>query len=179
MSFPKILSRTRTRLSPWVEVIEKLVQFEPGKAAEAYHFMSQAPYIGVLARTPDGRIALVRQFRPAVEAFTWEFPAGTIDPGESPEQTARRELLEETGLETLELVHLGEFYPDTGRLQILSHMFYARTGAPPDAFAGEPGLTVRYVTHNELKGMIAAGEFRYLGHLALYAAVLVRGIDLG
>lgn len=46
---------------------------------------------------PDNKLLLVRQYRPPVEAWTLEFPAGLVDDGESPEQTALRELREETG----------------------------------------------------------------------------------
>lgn len=48
---------------------------------------------------PDGKIILVRQFRPPVWQYVIEFPAGLIDPGESAEETAVRELREETGFE--------------------------------------------------------------------------------
>src|SRR5580700_4195991 len=43
------------------------------------------------------RILLVRQYRLPAERFLWELPAGSVDPGEKPLQTARRELKEETG----------------------------------------------------------------------------------
>ncbi|MFW6367109.1 MAG: NUDIX domain-containing protein [bacterium] len=52
----------------------------------------------ILARLqPGNELLLVRQYRPPVEAWTIEFPAGLVDDEESPEQTARRELREETG----------------------------------------------------------------------------------
>jgi 8-oxo-dGTP pyrophosphatase MutT (NUDIX family) len=46
---------------------------------------------------PSGRLVLIRQYRPPVDAFVIEFPAGLVDPGETPEQAAEREVLEETG----------------------------------------------------------------------------------
>jgi len=46
---------------------------------------------------PSNRVLITRQFRPPANRYVLEFPAGIIDPGETPEQTARRELLEETG----------------------------------------------------------------------------------
>ncbi|MBI5100648.1 MAG: NUDIX hydrolase [Nitrospirae bacterium] len=47
--------------------------------------------------TGDGSVILIRQFRPAVDAYVIELPAGLVDPGEKPEDAARRELIEETG----------------------------------------------------------------------------------
>lgn len=46
---------------------------------------------------PSGRVILIRQYRPPAGTFMIEFPAGLIDDGEAPEQTAERELMEETG----------------------------------------------------------------------------------
>ena len=43
------------------------------------------------------RVLLVRQYRLPAAKYLWELPAGTVDPGEKPLQTARRELIEETG----------------------------------------------------------------------------------
>jgi len=54
----------------------------------------------------DGRVLLIRQFRPPVGAPVLELPAGLIDPGETPAATARRELIEETGYEAGRLTPL-------------------------------------------------------------------------
>jgi len=176
--YPRIVSRKVTRLSPWVEVVEKQVQFEAGKELQTYHCLTQADYVSMLVRAADGRFPLIRQYRPAVETFTWELPAGTLDPGESPEQAARREVLEETGLEAGELLDLGDLFPDTGRLQVHCHPFYVTTLPQEARPISEEGLTLRYVDHAELKRMMICGEFRYSVHLAVYAAALVRGISL-
>ncbi len=52
----------------------------------------------IVATDRQGRVALVRQFRPATRQELIELPAGTLEPGEEPLETARRELEEETGL---------------------------------------------------------------------------------
>ena len=53
--------------------------------------------VAALPVLADGRVVLVRQYRYAVDALVWELPAGRRDPGETPEEGARRELEEEVG----------------------------------------------------------------------------------
>jgi ADP-ribose pyrophosphatase len=53
--------------------------------------------VGIVPITEEGEIILIRQFRPPVNSFVIELPAGLCDSGESPEAAAGRELIEETG----------------------------------------------------------------------------------
>jgi len=177
-SSPEVMCREVVYSSPWMALIEKQVKLIPEKNAELFYCITQAPYVSILAQTPDGRIPLVRQFRPCVEEYTWEFPGGTLDAGETAEVAARRELLEEAGLNVLKIKYLGNFYPDTGRLQIDSHAFYAKTTDVNEAFVPEKGMTVKYVTPKTLRQMILTGEFKPQLHLAILAVVGLHGIDL-
>ena len=69
--------------------------------------------VAVLA-VEGGRVLLERQYRVPVGEWVYEIPAGTMEPGEEPEETARRELVEETGYEASRLRRLLEFYPSPG-----------------------------------------------------------------
>lgn len=61
------------------------------------------------------RILVNREFRMAVGAWVYNFPAGLIDPGEKPDESAKRELWEETGLELYEITdHIGPSYSAVG-----------------------------------------------------------------
>src|SRR5215472_13148091 len=96
-----------------------------------------ADYISIVALTPSGKIPIVRQYRPALEAFAWELPAGLVDPGEDPADGCRRELLEETGF-TARAVHaLGENSACTGRLNNRIHNFFVEAGERTRAFEPE------------------------------------------
>jgi ADP-ribose pyrophosphatase len=64
--WPKIKARRVTTISPWMEVIAREVEFAPGAAPETYHSVGQPDYLAIVALTPDGRIPLVRQYRPAL-----------------------------------------------------------------------------------------------------------------
>ena len=70
---------------------------EPGGLEVEREVVRHSGAAVLLPVTDDGRLVLVRQYRYAVDQHLWEVPAGTIAPGEQPRETARRELVEETG----------------------------------------------------------------------------------
>jgi ADP-ribose pyrophosphatase len=74
---------------------------------------------------PDPRILLLRQFRHAADGFIWEIPAGRLDPGETPETCARRELAEETGMRASQIERLTTFYTTPGFTDERIHLFLA------------------------------------------------------
>lgn len=76
-------------------------------------------------RGSDPRILLLRQFRHAADGFIWEIPAGRLDPGETPEACARRELAEETGMRASRLNRLTTFYTTPGFTDERIHLFLA------------------------------------------------------
>lgn len=171
--WPKITGRRVTELSPFVDIVERKVEFSEGGEAQIYHAVSQADYVAVVARTPDGRIPLVRQFRPAIERFTWELPAGLVDAGEDPARTASRELLEETGYPTLKLTALGTTAPCTARFSNWLHSYFVETGERVASFRPEAGLEIRLADPQELAGLISSGEFISQHHIgALFQASL-------
>jgi len=86
----------------------------------------------VVATTEDnGSLVLIEQFRIPFEAEVLEFPAGLIDPGETPQQTACRELAEETGY-TGKVIHVGPGVSTTAGLSTeIVHMVYMLVGEEP------------------------------------------------
>lgn len=73
----------------------------------------------------DGTIMLLRQFRYPPKKVFLEVPAGKLDPGESPKTTAKRELLEESGLNCRNLQRTGSFYPAIGYADEIIYSFVA------------------------------------------------------
>jgi len=122
--------------TPWFELVAK----HPIGYAQPHYSIRARDYVMVVAVTAAGRLLLVRQFRPAVDATTLEFPSGHIESDETPIQAARRELLEETGHVAPELEPLGRLAPDTGRLGNRLWCFYAAGAAPSPSgdFRPEP-----------------------------------------
>ncbi|MER6365657.1 NUDIX hydrolase [Kitasatospora sp. NPDC001527] len=69
----------------------------PDGREEVYHLADEYAAAAVVALTTDQRIVLTRQFRPGPRTVLYELPGGVVDPGESPQDAAARELAEETG----------------------------------------------------------------------------------
>ncbi len=69
---------------------------------------------GIVALTSQKEILLIRQYRYPTGQDLWEIPAGKLDPGENPLQTAQRELKEETGCQAANWQLLSEFYSSPG-----------------------------------------------------------------
>lgn len=83
--------------------------------------------VGVLAQQPNGQFLLVRQYRKAVEREVIEIVAGLREPDEPPEETARRELAEETGTEAGEMIFLGSCLASPGYTDEIDHLFFTKT----------------------------------------------------
>jgi 8-oxo-dGTP pyrophosphatase MutT (NUDIX family) len=174
--WPKIRSRHTIAVSQWMDVIAREVEFTAGAEPQIYHAVSQLDYLAVVAVTPDGRIPIVRQYRPAVEAFTWELPAGLVDRGEEPIAAASRELLEETGYPAVAIHSLGApAAACTGRLSNHVHSFFVRAGEQLAGFVAEPGLAVALKTPAELAELIKAGGFVQQLHLGALLLAELRG----
>ena len=180
MDWPKIVNRRATRLSPWVEIIEREVEFTPGAKPDIYHSVSQTDYVAIVARTPDGKIPIVRQYRPALENFTWELPAGMLDQDEQPIDCCRRELLEETGFPALNGTRTRQLTRPARRgYRTKSIRSSSRPDHPPTASGIEAGIEVKLVSPGELATLILTKEFALQLHIgALLLASMHGYIDL-
>jgi ADP-ribose pyrophosphatase len=91
---------------------------------------------GAVAIVPvfeNGDVLLLKQFRPTVGRELYEIPAGTLEPGESPLATAKREIVEETGYAARSWKKITEFYSAPGFCTEILHVFEARGLSPASA----------------------------------------------
>jgi ADP-ribose pyrophosphatase len=167
LTLPKVQKlRDRTVFdSPWMALVERTVSLGKGSKVQPYYFVRQKDYVSILAITPDRKIPLVRQYRPAVRRFTLELPAGTVDRGETPESTCKKELLEETGLRSARTYFLGARICDSGRLGNRIHNFFVQTVERSSTNRRTAELSVRYVTIPELIDLAVTGRFDLQLHL--------------
>ncbi|MBD1894498.1 NUDIX hydrolase [Coleofasciculus sp. FACHB-712] len=111
--------------------------------------------------TSEGKLILLRQYRFAVQGRLLEFPAGTIEPNEAPEETIKREIEEETGYRAHKWQNLGKFSLAPGYSDEFIYAFLAqdleRLEIPPSQDVDEDIETI-LMTPQELEQVILAGE---------------------
>jgi 8-oxo-dGTP pyrophosphatase MutT (NUDIX family) len=142
-----------------IEVSTETLRYANGREYQL-DFVRHPGAAAVVALDDAGRICVVRQYRHGVADFTWEVPAGKLDPGEAPEVCAVRELAEETGVAARRWTPLGLYVPAPSIFTEVIHLYLAReldVGAPaPDA---DEELEVQWVSFGEALGRIQQGEW--------------------
>jgi 8-oxo-dGTP pyrophosphatase MutT (NUDIX family) len=120
--------------SPWVRVTLADVEIPGGRRFEHHVVRSTAPAAGVVVRDEARGVLLLWRHRFITDTWGWEVPAGRREPGESIEQAAAREVLEETGWAPGPLRFLVDYAPANGIADHRFHLFVA-DGA---TYVGEP-----------------------------------------
>jgi ADP-ribose pyrophosphatase len=95
-------------------------------------FVLDSPdWVNIVPLTPDGQVVMVRQYRHGIDGFTLEVPGGLIDTEDpSPLVAARREMQEETGYDSEDVVPLGSIHPNPAIQNNRCHTFLARDVTP-------------------------------------------------
>ena len=121
------------------------------------------PAVVLLPIDDEGRVVLIRQYRPAVDRELWECPAGGVDPGESADAAAARECEEEIGRVPHRIERLGAWFPTPGYCD--EEMIFFRVSdlrTPPPDSAHRPDededIHPRPFTIAEARAMVAQGK---------------------
>jgi ADP-ribose pyrophosphatase len=173
------VSKIEQVLSPWATLVTRRVQFAGEPLAQEFHSFKLADYVAMLAVTTDGKIPLVRQYRPALQRHTWELPSGLLEPAEEPARAAVRELFEETSLRAgPHVTPLACLVPDSGRLENRVWGFYTEDAVPDKSggWQAEPELEAQLVSRADLKQMLLDGRFDHALHVAVIGQALVHGV---
>lgn len=146
--------------SEWMRLV--LVDVEIPGVQRFDHHVVRYPQAasGTVVHDPERGVLLLWRHRFTTDTWGWEIPAGRIEPGETPEQAAARETLEETGWRPGPLRLLGSYAPSNGSSDQIFHAFVAagasHVGEPTDIGESE---RIAWVPVDEVRDLIAGGGF--------------------
>ena len=109
----------------------------------------------------DDKFIFEKQYRYAMNEEIIEMPAGKLEEGEIPLEAAKRELLEETGYRSLEMIHLGDSYPTPGYSTEVIHLYYCPKAVKEERHLdNDECIDLIYLTLEEIEEMIAQGKIK-------------------
>lgn len=147
--------------NPWIAVDERDVVNPAGRPAVYAVVRFKKLAVGVAPIDAEGRVRLVGQWRFPLGRYSWEIPEGGGDPGETPAETARRELVEETGLSAGALreilrMDLSNSVTDEEAVIFLAHDLTPGAAAPEETEI----LSQRAIPFREALEMAVSGAIR-------------------
>ncbi len=132
-----------------------------GGGTSTREIIDHRPAVVIVPIDGSGNLLMVRQYRYAVGETLLEAPAGIVEEGEDPDETAQRELQEEVGRISGDLKKLGEFWATPGFCNEMMHAYVARDLSLSQLEADEDeDITVVEVPMAEALDMIASGKIR-------------------
>lgn len=161
--------------TPHLKLRKDRIELPDGTSIEDYYVRESRGFAIVFALTADRHAVLVRQYKHGIGKFLLELPAGAIDPGESPQQTAEREFTEETGYAGA-MQYVRTFVIDPTNADTVAHLFFAPDAkkiAAPKLDASE-NIAVELVRLDELHELVRAGTIDSVAHVASIYVMLER-----
>lgn len=134
---------------------------EDGEVRDFY-VLEMPDWVQVIALTPAGRFVMVEQFRPGSRCVTLEFPAGLVEEDEAPEESAARELEEETGYRGDRVLTIGQVLPNAALQSNRLHIVLITDCRPIGDEDQDPGeyIRSREADPSEIDAMMEDGRFR-------------------
>jgi ADP-ribose pyrophosphatase len=124
------------------------------------HYKVRPPTDGVSAIVvrKDGKFVMVRQRRPFFDSPKLELASGGMEKGETPQQTAIREIFEETGYKVISIKRMVSLSPEPSMEAFNGHCFIARVGNSPESKPTEKDLPDSKVMVMELSSLFKAAK---------------------
>jgi len=134
---------------------------EPGGVRATREVVRHSGSVVILAVDEQDRLALVGQYRYPVDGVLWGVAAGRRDPGESPEEGARRELEEEVGARAATVEHVLSFFASPGFCDEVMHLFRASgLSLGPARPEADEQIETCWVTLAEARALADRGEVK-------------------
>lgn len=126
-----------------------------------YYVIERPNSVGIVALTPDKKVILQRQYRHPHKKWVVQIPAGFIENGENTRETAKRELLEESGYRVSNLIKLNDYYPAVSKFNSTWTLYLGLNAdkvSQPKFDGGGEKIETLLVDFPEAVKMVQAGE---------------------
>jgi ADP-ribose pyrophosphatase len=157
--------------APFVRVSKQRVALPDGGVIEDFYQVHLRPFSLTVPITEDGRVLILRAYKHGPGRVCLTFPGGFIDPGETPENAARRELLEEAGYAGTEIVPLGSFTDNGNQKGCTGHYFLVRgcRGVQPPSAGDHEEMALELHDPAALDGFLRDGTLAITHDAAAWA----------
>jgi len=165
-----LLKETITLVTPVFELKNRICLSPKDGKEKNFVFLKAPTWVNVLALTPSNQVILVRQFRHGSREFSLELPGGVSEPFQNPLETAKRELMEETGYSSSDISLLLDVKPNPAIFDNHIQTFLAKDAIKTGntCFDENEDLENILVPRDQLKNMILNGQ---IDHALMVAAI--------
>lgn len=170
---PKKIRQETVYKTPWFAV-ERLHFRTTDRNLTPYFRLKARDGVFVLAITDQKEVILVRQFRPAIGAWTYEMPAGRVEKSQTPLQAAQRELWEETGYVAPSWKRLGMGRLMMDRYSAKMHGWLAFGARKKSSSKNPRRFPVQRVAVRKFAGWVKRNRFEQIGGLGFLFCGLLR-----
>jgi hypothetical protein len=153
-----------TYSTPFFDIEEGLDPNYPD--TQPYYRLTSFDSVICCAMTMKGEFVMVKQFRPNINEYSLEFPAGGLLKNEKPIEAAKREFLEETSFSS-KFIYLGDFRLMMNRTNIKEHIFFGLNPKNINQSIPEKGIKVHLVKRQDLTELSISGGYKQLAGLGI------------
>ncbi|WP_423149585.1 NUDIX hydrolase [Rubrolithibacter danxiaensis] len=165
----------------WATLRVDKCRMPDGTLIDDYYVLEYPDWVNAVALTENNEVIIIKQYRHAAEEVITELPGGCIDPGETPEEAVKRELLEETGYAFTAIEPLVTLYANPSTSKNKTYSFIATGGKKiqEQHLDGREEIIVDIVSLDEFKRLLLENKFAQALHAsaifyALYKLKLIR-----
>jgi ADP-ribose pyrophosphatase len=159
-----------------MKVREDTYHFSRGAIVQDYTVLEFSGWVNIIPVTSEGEVVMIRQYRHGVKRVTLEIPGGLISGKDvDPAEAAAREMEEETGFVSGNVIHIGTVEPNPAIQTNLCHTFLARDAHPGSIQNLDPteAIAVELVKLSEVYRMIREGSITHGLVVAAFAFLML------
>lgn len=152
---PERLAREVVYQSSWVNLYKDTVRFPSGLVIDKFHLIDfEREAVAAVMENVNGEVIFARIPRYTTGLAEWELPAGGMEIGEAILESAKRELLEETGYTSTDHELIYTYYPMNGNANQVFHIVFCKAGELVQNFDPNEVTEVRWFTKEEIKQLL-------------------------